>query len=515
LYNFQNYLNRTHLGNNGLAFNSLHFQPTPRETGFNYFINNFENYFYTFKNLRFYNTRTPYTDLFYVMGNKREQLFRMTFSYNIKKNWNVTVDFSRTRSEGFYQRQSTNNNFIAVSSNYKSNNNRYYFITGIFYNNIKNNENGGIVNDSSLENAGVDKKLVDINLASAKRKTVNRNIYFKQYLNFGRRINDTASNSMIIPGSRLILTSMFDDNVLKYEDEDPLSGFYSDIYYDSTKTFDSTYTFKIENELAWKRVDNKKHRGFKDMVGVGFNVKHQFINVQQREIDTTLNNIIAGAEFYNTYSSHKFWWHIEGKYVLEGYNADDYNTSAIIKKGMVDGLSSLALKVETRQQTPDFIYHRYSSNHFKWNNSFEKMQERGASINFFLNKYALSIGADYREYSNILYFDNYAIAKQYKGSVAVLSAVLKKDFTFYNWHFNNHIRYQYVPDSTVIHLPQIISEHSLYYENDVLKGAMRLQIGASVFYTSEYYANAYMPATAQFYLQDDKKYGGYPFIDFF
>jgi hypothetical protein len=36
-----------------------------------------------------------------------------------------------------------------------------------------------------------------------------------------------------------------------------------------------------------------------------------------------------------------------------------------------------------------------------------------------------------------------------------------------------------------------------------------------VFYTSAYYANAYMPATGQFYIQTEKKYGDYPFIDFF
>jgi hypothetical protein len=44
---------------------------------------------------------------------------------------------------------------------------------------------------------------------------------------------------------------------------------------------------------------------------------------------------------------------------------------------------------------------------------------------------------------------------------------------------------------------------------------MRIEIGASVFYTSAYYANSYMPATGQFYLQNQQKYGNYPFIDFF
>jgi outer membrane receptor protein involved in Fe transport len=67
----------------------------------------------------------------------------------------------------------------------------------------------------------------------------------------------------------------------------------------------------------------------------------------------------------------------------------------------------------------------------------------------------------------------------------------------------------------VIRLPEFILEHSLYYENDLLNKAMRLQIGASVYYISSYYADAYMPVTGQFFLQSEKKYGNYPFIDFF
>jgi hypothetical protein len=72
-----------------------------------------------------------------------------------------------------------------------------------------------------------------------------------------------------------------------------------------------------------------------------------------------------------------------------------------------------------------------------------------------------------------------------------------------------------LPDSSVIRIPNFISENSLYYENDLFKKALRLQVGASLYYTSAYYADAYMPVTDQFYLQDKKKYGNYPFVDVF
>lgn len=537
LYNFTKYLNRNNLGNNGLAFNDLTFSPSITDyIGFNYSKNNYSNYFLSPRNFRFYNTRTPFTDLFYVVGSKKEQLFKMTFSYNIKKNWNITADFSRIRSEGFYLRQNTNHNFIALSSNYKSLNNRYYFLASIIYNGAKNSENGGIVNDSSKFNSeNINKKTIAVNLSNANRATINRSIYFKQYVNFGDKSQDTASFNSIIPKSRITLTTILEDNILKYQDQNPWAGYYSNIYFDSTQTFDSTYHQKFENELEWKRVDNKKHRGFIDLVGIGASIKHQLINVTQRElfkisdvsiinglvnteqsqVDTSFNNIVASAQIFNTYSKNQFWWNLTHKYAVSGYNAGDYYTGGIIKKTFRNNLNFLILKLEEKKQTPDFIFSRYVSNHFKWNNNFQKVEELHAKLYFSVEKYNLTISTSISNYKNVLYYNDSAIAKQDTSSIPVISFFIKKDFIYRNWHLNNRVTYQSIPDSSVIRVPKLLLEHSLYYENEVFKGAMKLQTGFSVFYNSAYYANAYMPATGQFYLQNNKKYGNYPFIDFF
>ena len=516
LVNFQNYLERNNLGNSGLAYNNLYANNSNDIGGFKYSRNNFQNYFYSHQSLKFYNTRTPYTDLFYIIGSKKEQDFKMTFSYNIKKNWNVTADFFRIRSDGFYVNQATNDNFIALSSNYRSINNRYCLLASVIYNYAQNGENGGIVDDSVFENQKkTDQSALPVNLLLAKRSIVNRSIYIKQFLNFGRKENDTSKIAKVIPNNRIILTSFFEDNLLKYQDDNPATGFYDHVYNDSLQTNDSAYNSKIENELSWKRVDNKRHNGLKDIIGVGISLKDQFVQVKQREINVVFNNVIAGAQLYNTYSNNKFWWLISGKYCLTGYNKDDYFANAVIKKGIKDSMNLLTLLISTKEHSPDFIYNHYSSNNFRWNNSFGKEGENFIGLNYSMKKYSLETGINFIKYINPVYFDNYAIPRQYIGSIPVVTAFLKKNFSFHNWHLNNKITYQYVPDSTVIRLPEYVLEHSLFYENDVFKGAARIEIGASVFYSSAYYANAYMPATAQFYLQDNKKYGNYPYLDFF
>jgi hypothetical protein len=536
LYDFSKYIPKNNLGNNGLPFTDLIYPLSNIDyLGFNYSKNNYKSYFFSPQNLKFYNTRTPFTDLFYVIGSKREQVFRVAFSYNVKKNWNLTANFNRTRSEGFYSRQNTNDNYIALSSNYKSENNRYYLLTSVIFNSAKNAENGGIVSDTFLTSDIKDKKVIAINLSSAKRTNTNRIVCLKHYFNLGDKLQDSLKS--IAPKSRILLTTLYEDNILTYEDDKPWSGYYKKIYFDSTRTFDSICNRKIENELSWKRVNSNNHNSLGDVIGVGFNIKHQLIKIEQREffkvpdvnisipmglvnttqqkIDTTLNNIIMGAELFNTYSNNQFWWNVSGKYGLSGYNKEDHYLGFIAKKITKDSAFQFGLKLEDKLQAPDFIYNHYLSNHFVWENNFDKMRESRATFQFFMNRYKLIFNASYSNYSNVLYFNDSALARQTKGSTPVASFFLKKDFILYNWHLNNTINYQYVSNSSVIRLPEFVLNHSLYYESDVFKHAMRLQIGASVFYTSAYYANAYMPATAQFYLQDKKKYGNYPFIDFF
>ena len=266
------------------------------------------------------------------------------------------------------------------------------------------------------------------------------------------------------------------------------------------------------------------------MIGLGLNLKHQLLVVEQGEIisllsgvntthllniDTAFSNIITGAELYNTFTKNKFWWHVAAKYATKGYNKNDYYAVAIFKKAIKDSSNIVILKLENKLQAPDFIYVHYTSNNFKWNNNFSKTHEYCIMLNLLINKYNMTLGAAFTSYSNVLFFNDLAMASQYKGSIPVFTSFLKKDFTFSNFHINNKINYQHVPDYSVIRVPEFILEHSLYYENDLFKNAMRLQIGFSLFYNSAYYSNQYMPATGQFYFQDKNKYGNYPFVDFF
>jgi hypothetical protein len=516
LYNFQNSVPRSNLGNIGLAFNDFIYQPFLPDLGFRYYKNNFQRYFYSPFNLAFYNTKSPYTDLFYQLGTQKEQDFKGTFSYNIKENWNVTVNYFHIRSKGFYPQQTTNDNFISASSYYRSKNNRYHLLVGVMFNSVKNQENGGVVSDSVFESHLCDSKnILPVNLSSANIFSLNENILVDQYFYFGEMLKDSLAEKLVNPSARLKLSTSYENNTLKYTDEEPLSGFYSNVYFDTVSTHDKSSNLKIENELSWKRLDNRKHRGLIDQVGFGGSLKHQFVQVQQINFNTTFNNVILGAELFNTYSNNRLFYNLSGQYAVAGYNNKDYLIDASLKKAMRDSLTFLEFGATSRLQTPDFIFQRYASNNFIWNNNFDQIKETSFRLNYVMQRYKLATSVIFTQYTNVVYFNQVALPAQDRNKIPVVHFLLKKDFSLYNWHWNNTLNYQYVAQTSVIRLPAFIYESSLYYENSLFAKAMRAQIGVFLYYNSSFYSNAYMPATTQFYIQTEKKFGNYPFFDFF
>jgi hypothetical protein len=67
----------------------------------------------------------------------------------------------------------------------------------------------------------------------------------------------------------------------------------------------------------------------------------------------------------------------------------------------------------------------------------------------------------------------------------------------------------------VLHLPAWFTDQSLYLEKTYFKSALLLALGISANFNSAYYADAFMPSTALFYLQKEKKTGGYVRFDIF
>lgn len=513
LNNFQNYTSRFAIGNIGRSVSLLEFKNNS-QFGFNYFRNNQSIYFLDINKLKMYNTKTPYADVFYLAGSKKEQYFNSLFTVNINKNLNFGFVLNRVRSEGFYLRQKTNNSFVGLTANYITDKKNYFLTIATAFNRSKNEENGGILDSSFTKDENIDKKLYSIYLRDARRLVENKFIDLNQYFALNTSDSATVKRRKYIHNSGINVGTRYEDYGISYSDNNPQSGYYSKINFDSTQTVDSTFIYKLSNRLDYKDfilINNESGNTIIYSAGIA----HQFFGIKQRYIDTSFNNISFNFSLKNSILKSSLNNELRLSYFLSGYNAGNYSAFLNSSNYFFENKIFVHLGFEYAINKPDFIFNRYVSNNFDWENNFKNIGKLNTHLDIAIKKVDLNFGIDYTNIENLTYFDNYSIPRQFNQNLSITKYYLKKNFQLRHWHLDNRLIYQIVPESTVVRLPKFAIENSIYFETKLFKSNLDLLIGACLNYFSSYYGDAYMPATGQFYLQNEKKIGNYPFVDFF
>ena len=498
----------------GLSNRKLLFEPS-LEIGFRNGFESLDLFGYNKNKIKYYRTRTPYTEIFALFGMKKEQFARLLHTQNITKQWNIALNMLRLRSEGFYNRQNCTDNNISLSSNYTSKNNRYSFLANGIMNSIKTDENGGVQDYIFENNLLANKKLIPVNLLNARTRRGNREFSLMQFLNFGKKDSVKGDSTMryrIYPKSSFSYSFNAHDSWFVYDDKNPISGYYQNIFNDSSETLDSTYIMEFQNEISYNYLSQKNKFGEK----FSLSIRNQNVTVKENNFDSVYSNLFATASLHTSYLSFKT------NYCFLGQNMNDFLVSLHGK--LSPGKNSvLEINVNTSETTPTYFHSRYSSNHFNWVTDFEKMFFASGDIKYSDSKHKFSLSASLSKIDNYIFLDvrtpflsglsNYTPFPN-QGDAVIYSAQAEKYFQLKKFHFNNKIIWQQATED-VIHLPQFITNHSLYYQAKWFKKAVDVQIGFDVTYFTSYYADAYMSAIGQYYLQDEKKIGNYPFIDFF
>ncbi|HRX24931.1 MAG TPA: hypothetical protein P5512_12375, partial [Chitinophagales bacterium] len=100
------------------------------------------------------------------------------------------------------------------------------------------------------------------------------------------------------------------------------------------------------------------------------------------------------------------------------------------------------------------------------------------------------------------------------GASKVHQLELRKNFSFGNFHMNNHLGWQRATEA-VIHLPEFLVDISWYYEASLFKSALQMQAGIDTWWVSDYAADAFDPVSGQFYYQSTDTLSFYPVTDAF
>ena len=554
LPNFKNDVNASYLGVSGSASQTYNFFKR-KETDGAIFYTPYEVWTYTPETLTQYNTKTPYTELNYwgtLFANraKEESNIKILTTQNILPELNLTLEYRRSGGEGILRNENTNNRTAQVSTNYLGK--RYLMHAGFIYNKVRKGENGGIIDNTWITDTLVDAREIKVALSAANnvysKKTVFLDQSYRIPFNFLKKIgkkklpederrpqeeraaadssqNDNVTTAFIGHCSEYsVYTKLYQDNIAKNDKEG--RAFYNDAFYlNPTQSSDSMRVMKFENK-AFIRLQPWSEDGIvsKLDVGIGDKLMSYYMfdptSYFQSPHNTLLNSayLYAGAE--GKFKKY-FYWDANGKYNFAGYEVNDF----LIEGNMTFNMYpfrrykksplTLAAHFETSLKEPDYYQQHFLSNHYKWDNDFSKISMTKLEGRLSIPRWELSAGFGYSLLGNNIYYDNLGIVRQNSTPMSVLSADLTKNFTLWKLHLDHQALFQLSSNEEVLPLPMLGLNFRYYFQFDVKKNVMQMQIGANATYTTKWYAPAFNPVLGVFHNQTEVLYGNCPYIDAF
>ncbi|MBI3520414.1 MAG: hypothetical protein HY062_13825 [Bacteroidetes bacterium] len=503
---FQNYFPRNTNGHLGMPSAPLYINYQAKSIGFNMLTAPYQNDMISADDVKYYQTKGPYASLTGIAGSKQEQAFKLLFSNTFKNKLNITLAFNRYSGIGFYNHQQSFTNNFYTTSNYSSKNNRVGYYTYLLYNKVKHQENGGISNDTMfLENVSVNKFLLPVYLSNAKRELRNTTFDFNPWF----RLNKNEDSSTVF--SHFIDYQFnYSGNYTKYTD--PNSGYenyYPAFYIDTLSTKDSTHWRGISNALNYTLKLNPINAKLKVGAKSEYNLVHQ-------HTDSVFLNNSVNAGFY--VSKNNYSGFAKVSYMVSGPNANDYsmeiNNRYYAKIAKIPFAVNFNINAEKRH--PDFIYNTWLTNHYAWSNHFSPTDKLQSVFSISTTDNRFDMGIVYQTVKNLIYFNEMSVPEQTPITIQNISAFIHKDILLFK-HLGISAKYNYQSSSyqSIVSVPNHIANGALYYQGNLFKRALQIQIGFNAQYYSEFYGYAYSPAINQYYVQTTKAVGNYPFVDFF
>jgi hypothetical protein len=503
-----------------------------------YYLNPFWEYAITPDNMVFYNTKTAYTRFQYsgtLFGNSmfEEGNVDILVSANMRPAWNGAVHYRHFGTQGALQHEATDNSAITISTSYSGK--RYNAQAGFIYNGWNNRENGGVADDRLVLDTLVDTRTIPVSLNSASSKInyysffvthsygIPLHLFRKDSTQQGDSTRQGDGTSVYIGHAAEYNTITRTYNDLIAETDSTGRAFYGTPFLiHPTTSRDSMHTQLFDNKLflalqPWSAsaIVSKLTGGIGYSHISNYAFRPQFY-MSPQEDNATQNNFYLYANASGVFRRY-FQWSAFSRYDFAGYTQHDFlldGTVGISLYPLKNGVH-LTGNVVFQAKQPDYFLNYAYTNHYQWQNTFDKTNELKMQATLAIPDWQLEASFNYSLLSNAVYFDTTARPAQHNGELSILAASIKKDFKLWWFHLEHRALLQLSSDKAVLPLP-LLSAHLTYYlQAPLVKNVLTAQIGVDARYNTSYDAYAYNPATGAFYTQTQRSVGNYPYLDAF
>ncbi len=528
-----NYLRKDIFGllpfaNDGQTYNTLQysltdFSPYP-EFGFK--AKHFN--FLEANQIRYYSVATPVTELYFKTTVRKGQSVDAFITLNTSENLNFSIAYKGLRSEGEYINQLSSTGNFRFTTSFNTKNKRYFAKVHYTFQDILNEENGGIttIDDFESEDPNYNnRQRFEVYFSDAKSFLKGKRIF----LDHNFRINSEKGNN------NLYLTHQFnyENKFFEYNQATVPSTVGGAIVYRFGESFktseinDQTRYNKMYNRvgLVYENTTLGKFQFFADDFRSNYYYDQILIFDNQNVIPSSFSQEINSVGGQYEYQKNKW----NGKFLYSrSLTAQSLsNLDAKLEYDFNDE-TQFSFQYQNINKLPNSNYNLYQSSYvqYNWSNDFKNEKINSISANAITPwvdaEVQFSVLKDHL-YFNDLSSSEQALAKtqivapsQYDGTINYLSVKVSRELTFGNFALDNTILYQKVDQQdAILNVPEIVTRNTFYYSNYLFKKALFLQTGISLNYFSSYYANDYNPVIGEFFVQNDKQIGNHPNFDFF
>lgn len=527
-----NYLRKDNFGllpfsNDGQTYNTLqysltNFSPYP-EFGFK--AKHFN--FLEANQIRYASVATPVTELYFKTTQMKGQSVDSFVTLNTSENLNFSLAYRGLRSEGKYINQMSSTGNFRFTLSYNSKNKRYFANTHYTYQDILNEENGGITTVEDFESENIDYKnrqRLEVYLTDAKSFLKGKRIF----LDHSFRINPTkGANNLYIAHQFNYENKFFEFNqatvtssangrtVYRFGDS-----------YKSSGINDQTHYNKMYNRvgLAYENTTLGKFQFFVDDFRSNY-YYNQILIFDTKTVPSSLSQNINNVGGQYQYRKNK--WNGTFLYSRSITNQSLSNLDAKLQYD-IDEDNQLTFQYQNINKLPNNNYNLYQSSYvaYNWSNDFknEKINSliANATTPWINASFQFSVLNDHLYYSDVstptqaLNMTQIVAPAQYGGTINYLSVKVGKEFRFGKFALDNTLLYQNTSQQeSILNVPEIVTRNTIYFTNYFFKKALYLQTGIVFNYFTKYYANDYNPVIGEFFVQKEKEIGNFPNLDFF
>ncbi|UCE93304.1 MAG: putative porin [Flavobacteriaceae bacterium] len=478
--------------------------------------------YYEVEDIKYYSVPTPSTELMWSTVLEQGHLLDAMFTFNLSRQFNASLSFKSIRSIGKYRHSLTDHGAARITMGYHTKNKRYFIRGHLVAQDLNNDQNGGLTEESlfyfeSNDPNFSDRARLETNFTDAKSVIRANRYYFDHFY----VLWDKKDSLKSIP-SDLKIGHQFNFERKHYEYEQGTANI----------MFGPAFNREIDDDAKYSKFYNEAYLSLNSPITLGevrfkvnnynYNYSYKSVVITPDEvIDSKLegNSFAIGGEWHTKFK--KFNLDVDASQIISGnLTGHAYSAMASFK---TDSTFQVTARAYSNNRSPNFnfLLNQSDYKYYNWQNDFKNEEINGIDFVFDSEKWIYA-SAYLTNIGNYSYFaqnedTGQVEPRQYGENINYFKIKLSKEIRFGKFALDNQFIYQQVTSGEeVLRVPDFITRNTLYYANHIFKGKpMYLETGVSFSYFSKYLMNSFNPVLNEFYLQNEREYGGFPLLDFF